>query len=709
MPAQRGPKDNNTASNQEHIRNSAPHVVLRGTPEYISVIKPEARRDIEDFVLDNTGELGVDKIGHEITNPTGTKFVFYLCLDEENDDEGEGITMEMEGDIGAYIEEQASDANGQVDSGDALNTTFINETTTTKTSDPSLDTASRNEAARKARLMRSHMGVSLASLIAAADSDTPPMVDAVDDRDIKTSPTTPEYSPLAVSPRTSPDDDTSPEVARASLLPRSKGSTSLAALIAAASNSPDHFPSSPSDDPDSDSESDTDISSETNTPSSLHKTTTSRRRPCYDPTFPGHAPCATHRMRIFGRSHIAATQLLRDQFETKFAATGYVGWYRAWVEVKREMMEQGFNGKMVMVHGGSGLRFEIGVEDEEEEDVLDDGAVNAEEELEVMWDEVDGCDSRSESLPECEMLDSISSFEEDVDCPGASEMGDDPDAGADGDDAGVGFEDGFVRRSSSPFDETIGLFEETTEPGERLDEDGAGVGDTERNDAKASENAEGKGVMTEPPTPSRIVHMNNISAQDTMSDKTSTRTSVFSRASGTTKSSRESRSTEDLVCSQLVDALHVINCMVEGEKRSVVQLVTRAISSASSHDNLFEDFDFDFEATQPGHKTLFDHIDDGFQDNGYRRPNVVAHDERVFDDFAAPYEDGDITIHLYGPEYVPSRRFRWARKMAEQVKKVSQKMKKAKRGFVKSSEQFTHTLAGFIPAALTGRDPFGCA
>lgn len=338
MPAHRDPVSNEIATDIHH-RTNEPLTILRGSPEYLSVIKPEACRDIEDFILDETGEFGVDKIGHELTNPTGTKFVFYLCLDEENDDEGEGITMEMEGDIGAYIEEQASDANGQVDSGDALNTTFINETTTTKTSDPSSDTASRTEAARKARLMRSHKGVSLASLIAVADSDTPPMVDAVDDRDIKTSPTTPTHNPIVVSPRTSPDNDTSPEVARTSYLPRSKGSTSLAALIAAAS----HFdlPSSATlespDDPDSDS--DTDILSETNTPSSLHKTTTSRR-PCYDPTFPGHAPCATHRMRIFGRSHIAATQLLRDQFEAKFAANGYVGWYRAWVEVKREMMER---------------------------------------------------------------------------------------------------------------------------------------------------------------------------------------------------------------------------------------------------------------------------------------------------------------------------------------------------------------------------------
>ncbi|KAH7069198.1 hypothetical protein BKA63DRAFT_556507 [Paraphoma chrysanthemicola] len=703
MPAQTNQKANGIATHHEYVRTSAPLTIHRGTPEYLSVIKPEALRDIRDYILDKTGALGVGKIGHELTNPTGTKFVFDLCLGEENDDEGGRITMDMEGDIVAYIEEEASDGNGQVDSG--VNTVFINESTTTKTPGPSLDAAPRTEAARKARLMRSHKGVLLASLIVAADSDSPPLIEAMNDEDVDTSTTTPRHIPLAVFPQTSPDDDTSPEAVRTSYLPRSKGSTSLAAFIEAASHSPD--PSSPSSSSQSDSDSDTDISSEPNAPSSSLSNTTKPIRLCYDPTFPGHVPCATHRMRRFGRSHIAATQLLRDRFEARCAATGYLGWYRAWVEVKWEMMEQDLrvgSGKgmgKVMVHGGSRLRFEIGVDEVQEgEDVV-------EEEEEVIWDEADGCDTRSDSLPEYEMLESSSSFEEDVDCPGASEMGDDSDTGDDGDEDGVGLEHGFVLEASSPFEETVGSYEETTAFGARLDGGGEGVNGTEVNHAKGSGHAEGISTMPDSPTPSpRTVHINNTSAHDTMSDKTSTRTSVFSRASGMTKSSRESCSTEDLACSQPVDALHIINCMVEGDERAVVPLATRAPSSASSHENSFEDFDFDFEAAPPEHEIVFDHIDDVVRDDGDSRPKVVAHDERDADGFAMPYEDDHSLYDFYGPAHVPFRRFRWARKMTERAKQVPPKIKKAKRELVKSSTRFTHILAGFVPAALTGRNPY---
>src|SRR5690349_11609873 len=76
-------------------------------------------------------------------------------------------------------------------------------------------------------------------------------------------------------------------------------------------------------------------------------------------------------------------------------------------------------------------------------------------------------------------------------------------------------------------------------------------------------------LSTLPNTPTvlpRIIHINKPSERDGMSDKTSMQTSIFSRVSGTTTSSRESHTTVDRVCAQLFDALQLDSRIEESDK-----------------------------------------------------------------------------------------------------------------------------------------------
>ncbi|EAT84001.2 hypothetical protein SNOG_08833 [Parastagonospora nodorum SN15] len=165
------------------------------------------------------------------------------------------------------------------------------------------------------------------------------------------------------------DSDSVSEAARKMRLMRSHKGTSLAALIAGASVS-DFLAAliaaadlSESSQEDSDTESD---ANEDCPPLVRYKYINTPEpascSPCYDPTFPGHSPCATHEQLAYGKSAIAAIKLLRRRFEAEHDATGDGAWYREWI------VEKGESGipAGALMHGGSMLRYEIMCEDEEE-------------------------------------------------------------------------------------------------------------------------------------------------------------------------------------------------------------------------------------------------------------------------------------------------------------------------------------------------------
>jgi hypothetical protein len=73
-----------------------------------------------------------------------------------------------------------------------------------------------------------------------------------------------------------------------------------------------------------------------NTPVRASENGYSNQPPCLDPTFPGHSPCAGRKSLGFGRSRDAALQAVRRRVESQDYATGQSDWYREWMTAKYE-------------------------------------------------------------------------------------------------------------------------------------------------------------------------------------------------------------------------------------------------------------------------------------------------------------------------------------------------------------------------------------
>jgi hypothetical protein len=73
-----------------------------------------------------------------------------------------------------------------------------------------------------------------------------------------------------------------------------------------------------------------------NTPVCASENGYSNQPPCLDPTFPGHSPCAGYKSLGFGRSRDDALEAVRRRVESQDYATGQSDWYREWMTAKYE-------------------------------------------------------------------------------------------------------------------------------------------------------------------------------------------------------------------------------------------------------------------------------------------------------------------------------------------------------------------------------------
>ncbi|KAF1846433.1 uncharacterized protein K460DRAFT_367220 [Cucurbitaria berberidis CBS 394.84] len=459
-----------------------------------------AKRDIQGYIM---GQYkAVDKSGHELTNPTGTKFVF--CLGLDNDDVSDSLEPDAKIALEEYVnaeednnlilspvrrlrhatttsqEEPLTDCvehyiEDYTDDGITVLST-IDEVEEDDLSDSSSDITavelSNVVIDRKARLMRSHRMPSLAQIIASADPNDLPSPeksdtesDSVSDygddlEDITQKVDYHRFLPLADSDEGLEDNskqtsstesatDTVVDIEyprnndHKSLLKRHDGKVSLASLIASAKD--DGFLVDDDLDPDEDA----DISPSSHRRVSYYFAV----KPCLDPQFSGHGSCHSHEQRAFGRSAASAVRTLRDRFVFKHHANGHAkrhgGTYRKWNVAKWET-------GAIMVHGPSSLRNEVVYEDDDDVE---------EEDVEVS----------SISLPVVthdgpgDGLNSVlsNSSEEDVDGP-SFRVGEGFDASGSGEDdeADFVFEEGdtlleadIVQAPSSPVDEIVDEYE----------------------------------------------------------------------------------------------------------------------------------------------------------------------------------------------------------------------------------------------------------
>jgi len=327
---------------------------LRGTAMALIAHSPATEADIQAYILNTCA--AIEKVGYEHIKPTGTKFVWVLV--KEDLWPGQYYTNELlqmktlvQEDGGVVLEEDTKeDFEIFCPGGEA-------------------DSCSDAEAARKMRLMRSHKGTSLAALIAGASkSDFLPGDDGIDTESVPCSVTSKQSTPKSPSTptktrpsspaRSSPDNDTSPEIARVSPTTPRRHGHSLAALIAAANLSDSEGDSNTASD-----------ASDDHSPLVEYKYADAPKpddaRYCYDPVFPGHSPCDTREQLACGKSAKAAIKLLRRRFAADHDATGDGSWYREWIVWKGE---SGVAAGELM-HGGSMLRYEITFEEDEVEEL----------------------------------------------------------------------------------------------------------------------------------------------------------------------------------------------------------------------------------------------------------------------------------------------------------------------------------------------------
>lgn len=101
-------------------RNNPPPLPFRGNAHALFKLSRAAKRDIEGWI--HGQYAGVAKVGHELTKPTGEKFVFFLSLEEEEeddadeeDDSGLQLSPRTQARICECIEEEDADMSGYVE------------------------------------------------------------------------------------------------------------------------------------------------------------------------------------------------------------------------------------------------------------------------------------------------------------------------------------------------------------------------------------------------------------------------------------------------------------------------------------------------------------------------------------------------------------------------------------------------------------------
>jgi hypothetical protein len=101
------------------------------------------------------------------------------------------------------------------------------------------------------------------------------------------------------------------------------------------------------------------------------------RGPCYDPVFPGHAPCATHDHDPPFACYVDdALEVFLDRFEVEHFSTTTADYFRGWQDAK-------YTSGNNMVPGSSKLRQVMSVEGDEQ-------TPEVAENFEVYVDEIDG-------------------------------------------------------------------------------------------------------------------------------------------------------------------------------------------------------------------------------------------------------------------------------------------------------------------------------
>jgi hypothetical protein len=229
----------------------------------------------------------------ELDDPSWTDEIWMILRHEDEDEDEDCVVDEgicTGGDFDGLVDEVttievpcndktnlapiALPENALVGDTDALSSSKTTNKCTSVSPLSSPDNDTSPEAARKVRLTRSHTGVSLAALIAAAD---------LGENSDESSDTTSDSSASEVS-----EEDDAVVYAYA-IIPTLASERAF---------------------------------------SNLH--------PCLDPTFPGHSPCATYKSLGFGRSRGAALRVVRRRFESQDYSTCESNWYRAWMKKKHE-------------------------------------------------------------------------------------------------------------------------------------------------------------------------------------------------------------------------------------------------------------------------------------------------------------------------------------------------------------------------------------
>ena len=238
--------------------------------------------------------------------------------------------------------------------------------------------------------------------------------------------------------------------------------------------------------------------------------------------------------------------------------------------------------------------------------------------------------------------------------------------------------------------------------------------------------------MTQPtlcraPTPtSRVVHIRSASTNDALSDKTSARTSVFSKNSSTaTKSTRDSGNTANKGYSQLLDALdlelkeqecdegcYVCTIVDDGEHPDTLETGTVELQAHGEH----VVSSTTIPLTRDGNHSLpqkGQHIDPSSHTTEALDPQTLDTASILDQPFSVPRfsieaelddattaaaESRDFTVLVSQMQKSARRQRRWTKKAKTQAKEVT---KKATRGVAKAVKQVTSSVMSCGSVAKT--------
>jgi hypothetical protein len=361
-PTHAGPRPNtNSALDSDSAECTERYTTPPNAVKSSTLLDRVTKEDVQGYVL---GQYeAVEKVGHELINPTDTKAVFILGQTREEEEEVDSFDEDMKADLCAYVDEDEDADRSWCEVRDFMRkATTFNTKASTMVKDSKLVLYTLTT--RRDRLMRPRSEPSLAQCIANAssnnaesDTDSDSEDDSVDinqkiDRTItsfarkigeledeqETTITIPTNRYIdGPSPSLSPPRDIDIPYPRAlkqdSGLRRHSGNRSLAFFMACAEN---------------DLHASTSLSS-SSLPDGIIQVCAGKR--CHDPNFRGHSPCATHDENNCGCSADDALNALRERFrKVQCGGDGTNFDCREWLDAKLEL-------GCSMVHGPSLLRF----------------------------------------------------------------------------------------------------------------------------------------------------------------------------------------------------------------------------------------------------------------------------------------------------------------------------------------------------------------